>query len=102
MPSAIRFATTVLSAPTPASSPLQARRLTTSLFMRPGSLARQGRRALRLGLEATADRLDHQVLGALVVLVGLRQHREDPRGEQLLDGAVEAHGAELGGDVRLE
>src|SRR3954465_251598 len=102
MASAIRFATTVLSAPTPASSPLQARRLTTSLFMRPGSLARQGRRALRLGLEAAADRLDDQALGALVVLVRLREHVEDPGREQLLDRAVEAHRAELGGDVGLE
>ena len=53
-------------------------------------------------LEAPADRLDDQPLGALEVLLALGQQPEDPAGEQLLDRAVEGHRGEARFDLGLE
>src|SRR4051794_30497907 len=96
---AIRLATIVVSAPTPASRPLHINRLARSFPIRRRTLTRdRGRRSF----EAAADRLDDERLGALELLLGLRQHPEDPSGQQLLDRTVEAHGREVGRDVGLE
>src|SRR4051794_10427023 len=53
-------------------------------------------------LEPAADRLHDELLGPLELLLARGQDSEDPAGQKLLDGPVEAHRGELGGDVRLE
>src|SRR5215204_2652991 len=53
-------------------------------------------------LEPAADRLDHQLLRSLVVIVGRGDQVEDPAGEELLDGAVEDHRREVRVDVVAE
>src|SRR2546423_775436 len=53
-------------------------------------------------LEAVADRLDHEMLGALEVVFRPGDRLEDPAGEELLDRAVEDHRREVGVDVVTE
>src|SRR6476661_2919931 len=85
------------TAPTPASIADQARRLTTSLSTG-RTLA-----GVRGGcVEPAADRLDHERLGLLVLVVAPGQEVEDPAGQHLLDRPVEGQRGELRGDVVLE
>src|SRR3954447_5455804 len=53
-------------------------------------------------VEPCADRLDHEILGLLVLGVALWQQVEDPAREHLLDRAVERHRCELRRDRVLE
>src|SRR4051794_18371611 len=98
----MRLATIVVSAPMPASMPLQIRRLVRSLVMRSGDSTRDGGGAGASRLEAATYGLHYQRLGPLKLLVGRRQVAEDPPGQELLDRAVEAHRGEFGRDVGLE
>src|SRR4051795_3119405 len=98
----MRLATIVVSAPMPASMPLQIRRLVRSLVMRSGDSTRDGGGAGASRLEAAAYGLHYQRLGPLKLFIGRRQVAEDPPGQELLDRAVEAHRGEFGRDVGLE
>src|SRR3954454_10447175 len=95
------FATIVVSAPIPASIPLQRSRFVRSLFKGADS-TRDGGGAGASRLETAAYRFNYQRLGPLKLLVGRGQVAEDPAGEELLDRAVEAHRGEVGRDVGLE
>src|SRR5205085_12635869 len=95
---AIRFATIVVRAPTPASRPLHIRRLVRSLLIGAGDSTRDGGGVRGGGLEAAAYRLDYERFRPLELIVAGRQIAEDPAGEELLDRPVEAHRGEVGGD----
>src|SRR5215218_4011199 len=94
---AARVVAMLASAPSPASRPDQTRRLTISLSMRPDTK--------RLGVSSVqpaADSLDDEAGGAVVGGLVVGEQAEDPARQDLLDGAVESHGRELGGDVARE
>src|SRR3954468_5176187 len=95
------FATIVVSAPIPASIPLQRSRFVRSLFKGADS-TRDGRGAGARRLETATYGLNYQRLGPFKLLIGGGQVAEDPAREELLDRAVEAHRGEVGRDVRLE
>src|SRR3954447_13702213 len=89
------LATIVVSAPIPASIPLQRSRFVRSLFKGADS-TRDGGGAGSCRLQAAAYGLNYQRLGPLKLLIGGRQVTEDPAGEELLDRPVEAHRGEVG------
>ena len=73
-----RVVAIVASAPRPASRPLHISRFTNSFCISAGTLT--GDRCSLAGgdLEAAADRLDHERLGLLEVVLALGDHVEDP------------------------
>src|SRR3954452_3023008 len=87
------------SAPTPASMPDQARRLTISLSVMAAAVYGRARASR---FQAAADRGHDVVLRALVGALALVEQAEDPSREHLLDRPVEGHGGELGGHVGAE
>src|SRR3954467_13438743 len=81
---ASRFATIVVSAPIPASIPLQRSRFVRSLFKGADS-TRDGGGAGSCRLQAAAYRFNYQRLRTLKLLIGRREVAEDPAREELLD-----------------
>src|SRR4051794_37075765 len=85
-------------APRPASKPDQASRFTSSLSI--GGSVYSSRGGARV--QPAADRLHHEPLGLLVLVLATRKQVEDPRREDLLDRPVEGHGGVLRRDGGLE
>src|SRR3712207_1734493 len=98
----MRLETIVASAPTPASRPLQTRRLVRSLLIAGVDSTRDSGTTGRGLLQPPAYGLHYQRLRPLKLLVRSWQISEDPAGQELLDRTVEAHRGEVGGDVLLE
>src|SRR5215212_5348616 len=84
------------SAPRLASRPDHISRLTMSLSV----ICRWSLSARPVGMrfESLDDGVDDEALSALIVVLALLEQPEDPPREDLLDGAVEGHCGELGGD----
>src|SRR5258708_2459071 len=92
---AARVVATLASAPSPASSADQSSRLTMS-FSGIAAVVNQSARRIRVPragrgrrVQSTADRLDDEALGLLVLVLAALQHAEDPARQRLLDHAVE-------------